>query len=229
MQSERHPEPTMSDIRRRLLDADAAHATRTTLRHALPPLPYAESAFEPVLSAKTLAVHHGKHHRAYVDALNRLIPGTPFALMTLEDIVLATSNKPQHAAVFNNAAQAWNHAFYWRSIDPLAGEATSPALRALIHVSFGNMTTLKEQLASAAVQHFGSGWVWLVVAGRRLMVITSHDAQTPLERGLRPLLGLDVWEHAYYLDYQNRRDEYVHGMVDRFLNWDFAAANLRAD
>ena len=195
--------------------------------HTLPALPYAMNALEPVISAKTLSFHHGKHHKAYVDKLNELIAGTPFADQSLEAIILSTAGKEEHAAIFNNAAQAWNHAFYWRCLRPVGHSDTIPGtLARQIRDSFGDVASLKEQFAKAAIEQFGSGWAWLVADGSRLRVIKTSNADDALPKHLRPLLTIDVWEHAYYLDYQNRRPDHVHAVLDRLMNWEFAAANL---
>ncbi|HEX4389128.1 MAG TPA: superoxide dismutase [Steroidobacteraceae bacterium] len=196
-------------------------------RHSLPALPYAMSALEPVISAKTLSFHHGKHHKAYVDKLNELIAGTPFAGQSLEEIILSTAAQEAHVAIFDNAAQAWNHSFYWRCLRPVGHSDTIPAtLARQIKDSFGDLASLKEQFGKAAIEQFGSGWAWLVADGSRLRVIKTGNADGPLPKHLRPLLTIDVWEHAYYLDYQNRRPDHVHAVLDRLMNWEFAAANL---
>jgi Fe-Mn family superoxide dismutase len=193
----------------------------------LAPLPYPDDALEPVISARTLRLHHGKHHQGYVETLNRLVAGTPFAVMSLEQVVLASARRPQLAEMFHNAAQAWNHAFYWLSMAPKADDAPPQKLEARIVSSFGSVKVLKEQLAAAATSEFGSGWVWLVQDGERLRVLKTDNADNPLMMGLRPLLTIDVWEHAYYLDVQNRRVEYVNGILASLLDWRFAAANLQ--
>jgi Fe-Mn family superoxide dismutase len=191
----------------------------------LPPLPYDQNALAPVISANTLGFHYGKHHKTYVETLNKLVVGTEFADMPLEQIIKATDGDAQHAAIFNNAAQVWNHTFYWRSLKPRGSEPTA-ALKGMIDASFGGVDKLKKELSAAAVGQFGSGWVWLVQDGEKLKVLKTGNAQTPLVKGPKPLLTIDVWEHAYYLDYQNRRIEYVNAVLDKLLNWDFAAENL---
>jgi Fe-Mn family superoxide dismutase len=193
----------------------------------LPPLPYAENALEPVISARTIQYHYGKHHKGYVDTLNKLVVGTPFAAMTLERIVEATAGQADQAPIYHNAAQAWNHAFYWRSLQPNGGGAPPPGLGALIASSFGDIGVLKQALAAAATAEFGSGWAWLVLDGAKLKVIKTNNADTPLGSHVNPLLAIDVWEHAYYLDYQNRRPDYVKEVLDKLINWDFAADNLQ--
>jgi Fe-Mn family superoxide dismutase len=198
-----------------------------TVVHSLPPLLYRLDAFEPVISARTLLVHHGKHHAGYVDRLNQIVAGKPLAALSLEETIRTTAARPEHADAFNNAAQAWNHAFYWKSLHPTATGVASAVLMARIRASFGSLGALKQEIAVAAATFFGSGWAWLVATGTRLEVITTANADTPLTRGLKPLLALDLWEHAYYLDCQNRRNDYVAAIVDRFLNWEFAAENLQ--
>ncbi|MGO9039811.1 MAG: superoxide dismutase [Steroidobacteraceae bacterium] len=194
--------------------------------HLLPPLPYPENALEPVVSARTLALHHGKHHRGYVDNVNKLVNGTSFAELHLETLVRETAGAPEYAQLFNNAAQAWNHAFYWRSLRPASNGAVPQALKVRIDASFGSVDALKRALAAAATTQFGSGWAWLVMDGSHLQVLATSNAETPLTRDLRPLLTIDVWEHAYYVDYENRRAEYVNAVLDKLINWDFAADNL---
>jgi superoxide dismutase, Fe-Mn family len=193
---------------------------------ALPALPYAQNALEPVISANTLGFHYGKHHKTYVDTLNKLIAGTEFAEMPLEQIVKATSGKSDHAAIFNNAAQAWNHTFYWRSMKPQGGGEPPATVKRLLESSFGSVEACKKELSNAAVGQFGSGWAWLVQDGGKLKVVKTGNAETPLTGSSKPLLTLDVWEHAYYLDYQNRRVDYVNAVLEKLVNWGFAADNL---
>ncbi len=190
------------------------------------PLPYANDALEPVISAETLSFHYGRHHQDHVVKLNQLVEGTRFAGLSLEGLIVRTAGKAEHAAIFNNAAQAWNHTFYWRSLTPKAGTVIPTTLNQKIRASFGTLATLKEQLAEAAIEHFGSGWAWLVVDGWELRVINTGNSDGPLTKHLKPLLTIDVWEHAYYLDYQNRRADHVHAVLDRLINWEFAAQNL---
>lgn len=192
---------------------------------ALPPLPYAENALEPVISAKTLRLHYGKHNKGYVDTLNQLVAGMPFADMSLKQLVLSTVGKPEHAAIFNNAAQAWNHAFYWRSLGPRGGVPPLP-LRTRIDSTFGNLEALKEELGTAATTLFGSGWAWLVLDGANLRVVKTSNAENPLTAYRKPLLAIDVWEHAYYVDFENKRADYVKGVIEKLINWEFAAENL---
>jgi Fe-Mn family superoxide dismutase len=192
----------------------------------LPLLPYQLGALHPVISADTLSLHYGKHHKIYVDTLNKLIVGTEFADLPLEEIVKKAWRQPEHIAIFNNAAQAWNHTFYWSSLKPNGGGEPPSMLRQMMESSFGGVAACKKELVKAAVENFGSGWAWLVEDGGKLKVIKTSNANTPLTEGSKPLLTIDVWEHAYYLDYQNRRIGYVNGLLERLANWEFAADNL---
>ena len=194
--------------------------------HTLPPLPYPIDALDPVLSANTLGYHHGKHHKGYVDNLNRLLSGTELAGQALEAIILRTAGQPAQAAVFNNAAQVWNHNFYWQSLRPRGGGKPPAELAHRLDEAFGSVAACKKELAAAAIAQFGSGWAWLVADGERLRVLRTSHAELPLTQGLRPLLTVDVWEHAYYIDYQNRRADYANAVLDRLINWDFALENL---
>jgi Fe-Mn family superoxide dismutase len=192
----------------------------------LPALPYAQNALDPVVSANTLGFHYGKHHKTYVDTLNKLITGTEFADMPLEKIVKATSGKSDHTAIFNNAAQAWNHTFYWRSMKPQGGGEPPAAVKRLVESSFGSVENCNKEFATAAVGQFGSGWAWLVHDAGKLKIVKTANAETPLTGAATPLLTVDVWEHAYYLDYQNRRVDYVNAVLEKLINWEFAAENL---
>ncbi|CAB3775917.1 hypothetical protein LMG28614_00109 [Paraburkholderia ultramafica] len=191
----------------------------------LPPLPYAENALEPTISARTVGIHYGKHHRAYFDNLHKLLAGTPLEQASLEQIIMQSHDQPTLADVFSNAAQAWNHNFYWSSLSP-AATAPSAQLQAAIERKFGSIEALSKVLVTTSASQFGSGWGWLVVDRGELAVIKTANAETPLTRGLVPLLTVDVWEHAYYLDYQNRRPDYLVATVSRHLNWAFASANF---
>ena len=192
----------------------------------LPALPYAENALEPVISAKTISFHYGKHHKAYVDNLNKLIAGTEFEGLPLEEIIRKTANKTEHSAIFNNAAQVWNHTFFWNSLTPNGGGKPTEDLMKKIEESFGSFDDFLKEFTEAAKTQFGSGWAWLVLDGKKLKVIKTANAETPLTMGVKPLLTIDVWEHAYYLDYQNRRPDYVADLLDKLINWEFAAKNL---
>jgi Fe-Mn family superoxide dismutase len=192
----------------------------------LPALPYSQTALQPVISENTLGFHYGKHHKTYVETLNKLISGTEFEGIPLEQIVKATTNRPDHAEIFNNAGQAWNHNFYWRSMRPNGGGEPPAALKRLLEASFGSVDACKKEISKAAVGQFGSGWAWLVQDGEKLKVAKTANANSPLAQGSRPLLAIDVWEHAYYLDYQNRRVDYVNAVLDKLVNWGFAAENL---
>ena len=191
----------------------------------LPPLPYGDSDLAPHISANTLSFHYGKHHKTYVDKATDMVKGTEFADAQLEDIVKATYGKADQKALFNNAAQAWNHSFYWKSLTPKGG-APSGKLLDRINTDFGDLAKLKDELSKAAVTQFGSGWAWLVLDGGTLKVVQTANADTPLATGKTPLLTIDVWEHAYYLDHQNKRPGYVTAVIDNLINWEFAAENL---
>jgi superoxide dismutase, Fe-Mn family len=192
----------------------------------LPPLPYAENALEPVISGKTLSFHYDKHHRGYVETTNKLIVGTDFADLPLGQIVAATASNAERLTLFHNAAQAWNHDFYWRCLKPKGGGEPPAVLKDKMQAAFGSVEACKKELAERAVAQFGSGWAWLVLDGGELKVLTTDNANTPLTQGLRPLLTIDVWEHAYYLDYQNKRADHVNAVIDKLASWEFAAANL---
>jgi superoxide dismutase, Fe-Mn family len=193
---------------------------------SLPPLPYAENALEPVISAKTIGFHYGKHHRTYVETANKLIAGTEYAEMTLEEIVAATAGKSDRTAIFNNVAQAWNHDFYWQCLKPKGGGEPPAVLKQKMSAAFGDVETCKKEWAKAAIEQFGSGWAWLALEGNDLKVVKTGNAETPITRGMLPLLTIDVWEHAYYLDYQNKRADHVNAVIDKLVNWEFAVQNL---
>jgi Fe-Mn family superoxide dismutase len=192
----------------------------------LPDLPYDQAALEPHISANTLSFHYGKHHQTYVTNLNNLVKDTPLADKSLEDIIRATAGDAAKAGVFNNAAQVYNHTFYWNSMKPNGGGKPSGDLAAKIDASFGGYDQFAEAFAQAATTQFGSGWAWLVAEGDALKVVKTGNAETPLSGSATPLLTIDVWEHAYYLDYQNRRPDYIKTFLESLVNWDFAAANL---
>jgi Fe-Mn family superoxide dismutase len=192
----------------------------------LPPLPYAKDALEPHMSAKTFEFHHGKHHQAYVTNLNGLVKDTPMASQSLEQIIKATAKDESKAGIFNNAAQVWNHTFFWNCMKVGGGGAPSGALAQKIDQAFGGLDKFKEQFKQAAVTQFGSGWAWLVVDGGQLKVTKTANAVNPMAQGQTALLTCDVWEHAYYLDYQNRRPDFVQTFLDKLVNWEFVASNL---
>jgi superoxide dismutase, Fe-Mn family len=204
--------------------------TAAALSHPIvqPPLPYAQNALNWVISSNTLAVHYGKHHKAYVDTANKLIVGTEYADMSLEQIVRSSAGTTEHAAIFNSAAQAWNHSFYWQSLRPKGGGEPPAELKRLMIESFGSFERCKEELANNAAGQFGGGWAWLIEDQGKLKVVKTSNAHTPIEQGQNPLLTIDVWEHAYYLDYQNRRLEHVNAVLDKLINWEFALENLGA-
>ena len=193
----------------------------------LPDLPYAKDALAPVISANTLDFHYGKHHRAYVDNLNKLIAGTPFEKESLEAIIKKTAGDAAKAGIFNNAAQIWNHSFYWRCLKPGGGGAPTGEVAAKIATAWGSYDKFAEELKTAGMTQFGSGWAWLVSDSGQLKIVKTANADTPIAHGLNPLLTLDVWEHAYYLDYQNRRPDYLTAVIDKLINWDFVNANLK--
>ncbi len=194
--------------------------------HVLPELPYSRDALEPVISAQTIGFHYGKHHQTYVDNLNKFIAGTELENKTLEQIISETHGQAEKTGIFNNAAQVWNHTFYWHSLTPNGGGEPSGELKQRIEASFGSLEACKKELVAAATTQFGSGWAWLVQDGKQIKAVKTPNAELPLTQNLNPLLTIDVWEHAYYLDYQNRRLDYVQAVLDRIINWEFAAQNL---
>jgi Fe-Mn family superoxide dismutase len=193
---------------------------------ALPALPYADSALAPVISANPLGFHYGKHHRAYVDNLGKLVAGTEYADLSLAEIITATAGADGKTAIFNNAAQTWNHTFFWKSLRPNGGGEPPSKLKQKIEASFGSVDACKKELSAAAMAQFGSGWAWLILDGDKIKVVKTGNAETPMTVNKKPLITIDVWEHAYYLDYQNRRADYVNAVLDKLFNWDFAAENL---
>lgn len=192
----------------------------------LPDLPFAEDALEPVISAKTIGFHYGKHHQAYVNNANKLIDGTKYAAMDLEEIIKETSKDSAQVAIFNNTAQVWNHSFYWQCLKPGGGGKPKGSLAAKIDEDFGDFDAVADALKTAAVGQFGSGWAWLVLDNDQLKVVKTANADTPMVYGHKPLLTIDVWEHAYYLDYQNRRPDYAATVIEKLINWEFAASQL---
>ncbi len=198
------------------------------MAHQLPALPYDLDALEPHISRSTLEFHHGKHHAAYVTNLNNLVAGTDLEGKSLEDTVTAVAGDAAKAGIFNNAAQVWNHSFYWQCIKAGGGGAPTGELAAKIDADFGSFDAFKEQFKTAGATQFGSGWAWLVLDGGTLKITKTANADLPLAHGQKALLTMDVWEHAYYLDYQNRRPDYMSTFLDKLVNWDFVAANLAA-
>ncbi len=192
----------------------------------LAPLPYDKTALEPHTSAKTLEFHHGKHHQAYVTNLNNLVKDTPMASQSLEEIIRATAKDESKAGIFNNAAQVWNHTFFWNCMKPNGGGKPSGDVAQAIEKSFGPYDKFKEEFKNACVTQFGSGWGWLVAAQGTLKVVKTPNAVNPLAQGQTALLTCDVWEHAYYLDYQNRRPDFVETFLTHLVNWEFVAQNL---
>ncbi len=217
----------------------AALASRTVLattpkearmQLTLPPLPYAKDALEPHMSSKTFDFHHGKHHQAYITKLNELIAGTELEKASLEDIIAQSAGKADKAVLFNNAAQHWNHTFFWRSMKPNGGGKPSGELAKKIDEDFGSYDKFVEAFKNAAATQFGSGWAWLVQdASSKLAVTKTGNADLPMAHGQKALLTVDVWEHAYYIDYQNKRPDFVATFLDKLANWDFAAENLKGE
>lgn len=236
---DRVPPHLASPTRRRVI-ATAAAATavaavgggglpqvaRAVVPFTLPPLPYAEDALSPIISPTTIGFHYGKHHRGYVEAVNSLAIGA-YAELPLRTIVITSASDPEQTALFNASAQAWNHEFYWNSMRPGGGGQPAGDLMRRIESDLGGWETFRGRFVQAAMGQFGSGWAWLAMTpGGVLDIVATANAETPLVRGWVPLITIDVWEHAYYLDYQNRRADYVKGWIDSLANWDFAAAML---
>ena len=190
------------------------------LHFDLPPLPYPEDALEPVISAETLKLHHGKHHKKYVDTMNELLTTSEVRGSTLEDVVRSSQGK-----LFNNAAQAWNHDLYWHSLTPNPA-APSATMRRRLERDFGTFESFLDKFAAAANGQFGSGWAWLIDKDGKLQILATTNADTPMAHGVRCLLAVDVWEHAYYVDYRNQRERYVQAVIEQRLNWAFAEQNL---
>lgn len=194
----------------------------------LPALPYPADALKPYMSAETFSYHHGKHHAAYVANLNKLIEGTELANKSLEEIIKTTFGDPDKVGIFNNAAQVWNHTFFWESMKPGGGGAPTGPIADKINADFGGYDKFAEAFKTAAATQFGSGWAWLVLDNGTLKVTKTPNAENPLVHGQVPLLTLDVWEHAYYLDYQNRRPDFISAYLEHLVNWDAANARLAA-
>ena len=192
----------------------------------LPPLPFPKNALEPHTSAQTLDFHHGRHHQAYVTNLNNLVKDSPVESQSLEQIITATAKDAAKAGIFNNAAQVWNHTFFWNCMKPNGGGAPSGNIAQAIDRDLGGLAKFKDDFKAAAVGQFGSGWAWLVASGGKLAITRTPNAVNPLAEGQTALLTCDVWEHAYYLDFQNRRPDFVQAFLDHLVNWDFVAQNL---
>lgn len=192
----------------------------------LPELPYAKDALAPVISSNTLEFHHGKHHRAYVENLGKLIAGTDLADADLETIIRKAAGDPAKVGIFNNAAQVWNHSFYWKCLKAGGGGTPTGAAALKIGAAWGSYDKFVEEFKNAGMTQFGSGWVWLVIEGDQLKITKTANADTPIAHGAKPLLTLDVWEHAYYLDYQNRRPDYLAAAIGKLIDWNFVNANL---
>jgi Fe-Mn family superoxide dismutase len=192
----------------------------------LEPLPYPQDTLEPYISAKTISFHYGKHHAGYVTAANTLVKGSGFEGKSFEEIIKLTAGNKGHAAIFNNVAQAWNHAFFWKCMKSGGGGSPTGTLAMKIKDSFGSFDAFKGEFLATANSQFGSGWVWLVLEGDKLKVVRTSNADTPLAHGLKPVYTVDIWEHAYYLDYQNRRTDFVKTVLNHLANWDFVASQL---
>jgi len=193
----------------------------------LPPLPYAATALQPHMSEQTFSFHHDKHHQAYVTNLNNLIKDSPKDKQPLEALILESAKDPAQAGIFNNAAQVWNHTFFWSCMKPAGGGKPSGDVASAIDKAFGGLDKFKEQFKQAAVTQFGSGWAWLVSEKGEIKITKTPNADLPMAHGQKALLTVDVWEHAYYLDYQNRRPDFVQAFLDHLVNWDFVAQNLK--
>jgi Fe-Mn family superoxide dismutase len=189
----------------------------------LPPLPYAKDALAPHISEETLEYHYGKHHQTYVTNLNKMVEGTDFENSSLEEVIMGSE-----AAVFNNSAQVWNHTFYWSCMAPDGGGAPTGEVADAINSAFGSYDTFVEKFKEAATTQFGSGWAWLVDAGSGLEIMKTANADLPMKHNAKALLTIDVWEHAYYIDFRNARPNYIGTFVDSLINWDFVAANMAA-
>lgn len=202
-------------------------ANQPTAPFLLPELPYAPTALEPHISANTFSFHYSKHHQAYVTNLNNLVKDTPMASMSLENIIMESAGDATKVGIFNNAAQVWNHTFYWHSMKPGGGGKPSGEIAKRIDADFGGYDKFVEAFKQAAATQFGSGWAWLVLDGGKLKVTKTGNADLPMAHGQKALLTIDVWEHAYYLDFQNRRPDYVTTFLDKLVNWNFAERNLQ--
>ncbi|MEA4811313.1 MAG: superoxide dismutase [Anaerolineaceae bacterium] len=193
---------------------------------ALPELPWDKNALAPVISANTLDFHHGKHHKAYVDKTQELIKGTEFEGKSVEEIMIATFDKPDKKVLYNNAAQIWNHNYYWKCLAPAGKVKPSAKLMKHIEKDFGSWDDFRKQLVQAGMTQFGSGWAWLVLENGKLSLLKTPNADDPWTETRKPVLTLDVWEHAYYLDYQNKRQAYLEAVIDQLVNWDYVEAQI---
>jgi superoxide dismutase, Fe-Mn family len=194
----------------------------------LPELPYAKDALEPHLSARTLEFHHGKHHNTYVTTANKLIEGTPLDGQPLEEVIRRTAGDPEKTKIFNNAAQVWNHSFFWNCMKPGGGGTPNGPIAERIQSDFGGHQKFAEALKNAGTSQFGSGWAWLVLKDGKLEVMKTANADTPIAHGIEPVLTVDVWEHAYYLDYQNKRADFLDAFIGNLINWDFANSRMES-
>lgn len=185
----------------------------------LPALPYDINALEPYISKETLEYHHGKHHKTYIDNLNKLIQGTEYEKMSLEEIVKAVVGKPDKVAIFNNAAQSWNHEFFWNIMKKNGGGKPTGEILKKIEQNFGSYEKFREEFKNVAVSQFGSGWVWLIEKDGKLAIVKTPNADTPIAQGLKPIIVIDVWEHAYYIDYRNRRADFIDAYLDHLVKW----------
>ena len=193
----------------------------------LKPLPYEKEALSPLMSSQTLEFHHDKHHQTYVDNLNKLIAGTELESLSLEEIIIRTAKDPEKTAIFNNAGQVYNHNIFWDSLKPVEENSQpGPKTTALIEEFFGSLDNFYNEFKTLALGQFGSGWAWLVSDGESLKIMKTTNADNPLTSGLKPLIGIDVWEHAYYLDYQNRRADFLEAVLRNLINWQFVENNL---
>lgn len=192
----------------------------------LPALPYAKDALAPYINSTTLDFHYDKHHQTYLTNLNKLLEGTPLANETLDSVIQKSAGKADMVGTFNNAAQVWNHTFYWHSMKPAGGGKPTGPVAQKLEADFGSYDKFAEELKNAGLTQFGSGWAWLVLKDNKLQITKTGNADTPMVHGMKPLLTVDVWEHAYYLDYQNRRGDYLDAFIAHLINWDFVNANL---
>ena len=192
----------------------------------LPKLDYEKTALAPIMSEKTLDLHHGKHHQTYITNLNKFISGSEMAEMSLEEIILNSSKDKSQTAIFNNASQHWNHILFWKCMKPKGGGKMPPKLETKIKKDFGSLENFKKEFVQAGITQFGSGWCWLSLNNEKLVVSKTPNAENPLIKDMKPLLGCDVWEHSYYVDYQSRRPEYLENFFEKLINWEFVASNL---